>query len=101
MRIVIQHTVSFALRHPAHSPEERAFLADAAEALTSIPWVNDFRISEQVSPASAHRFQFSMVFADEAEYSAYNEHPTHISFVETRWVPEVVSFQELDLVPLS
>lgn len=98
---MIQHTVSFALRHPADSLEERAFLADAAEALTSIPWVRDFRIAQQVSPASDHRFQFSMSFADDAAYSAYNEHPSHVSFVETRWEPEVTSFQELDFVPLS
>ena len=96
---MIQHTVSFALRHPADSPAERAFLADATEALTGIPGVWNFRISEQVSPASSHRFQFSMDFADAEAYAAYNAHPAHVSFVETRWVPEVESFQELDFVP--
>lgn len=96
---MIQHTVSFALRHPADSPEERAFLADAAVALTGIPGVENFRISDQVSPQSAHRFQFAMDFADAETYAAYNTHPDHVAFVQTRWVPEVESFQELDLVP--
>lgn len=98
---MIQHTVSFALRHPADSAEESAFLRDARSALTSIPGVGDFRIARQVSEASPHRFQFSMVFTDQAAYSAYNEHPTHVEFVETRWVPEVESFQELDFVPVD
>jgi hypothetical protein len=96
---VIQHTVSFALRHPADSPEEQAFLADAAAALTGISGVENFRISDQVSPQSAHRFQFAMDFADAETYAAYNTHPDHVAFVQTRWVPEVESFQELDLVP--
>lgn len=100
-RPVIQHTVSFALRHPADSTEERSFLSDARAALTSIPGVEEFRVARQVSEASPHRFQFSMVFADQAAYSAYNEHPTHVEFVETRWVPEVDSFQELDFVPVD
>jgi hypothetical protein len=96
---VIQHTVSFALRLPADSPEEQAFLADAAAALTGIPGVENFRISDQVSPQSAHRFQFAMDFADADAYAAYNAHPAHVAFVQTRWVPEVETFQELDLVP--
>lgn len=96
---MIQHTVSFALHHPADSPEEQAFLADAAAALTGIPGVENFRISDQVSPQSAHRFQFAMDFADAETYAAYNAHPAHVAFVQTRWVSEVESFQELDLVP--
>ncbi|PPL17620.1 Dabb family protein [Microterricola pindariensis] len=97
---MIQHTVSFALRHPAGSAEERAFLADAATTLAAIPGVSGFRVSRQLSPASPHRFQFSMDFADEPAYAAYNAHPAHTAFVATRWVPEVESFQELDLAPL-
>lgn len=94
----IQHTVVFRLSHAADSPEEAAFLADARAALTSIPGVEDFRISRQVSPKSDLMFQFSMVFADEAAYDAYNAHPTHVAFVSSRWVPEVAAFQEYDFV---
>lgn len=98
---MIQHTVSFTLRHPADSAEEGAFLADAAEILAAIPGVQDFRVSRQVSRKSDHRFQFAMDFVDDAAYARYNEHPAHVRFVETRWANEVADFQELDLVPLS
>lgn len=92
----IQHTVVFRLAHDAGSREEQSFLADARTTLTSIPGVEDFRISRQVSPKSDLRFQFSMVFADEAAYRVYNEHPAHVAFVADRWVPEVAEFQEYD-----
>lgn len=97
---MIQHTVSFALLHPDGSAEERLFLADAATILAAIPGVTGFRVSRQVSQASPHRFQFSMDFADASAYAAYDAHPAHRAFVETRWVPEVESFQELDFEPL-
>jgi hypothetical protein len=94
----IQHTVVFRLVHPSGSPEEAAFLADGRAALTSIPGVEDFRITRQVSPKSDLAHQFSMVFADDAAYQAYNDHPTHVAFVADRWAPEVAEFQEYDFV---
>jgi len=96
----IQHTVNFRLVHPAGSAEEQRFLDDARAALTSIPGVEEFRISSQVSAKSDLAFQFSMVFADQAAYTAYDQHPTHVSFVADRWVPEVAAFQEYDYVAL-
>ncbi|MFH8249135.1 Dabb family protein [Microbacterium sp. B2969] len=98
---MIRHTVSFTLVHPAESADERRFLDDAQRILTSIEGVQDFVISRQVSPKSAHRFQFSMVFADSDAYAAYDAHAAHQDFVASRWVPEVADFQELDLVPWS
>jgi Stress responsive A/B Barrel Domain len=98
---LIQHTVSFALGHPADSAQERAFLDDARSTLTTIPGVEDFRISRQVSTKSDHRFQFSMNFADGDAYAAYNVHPSHVAFVETRWSNEVADFQELDFIALD
>ena len=94
--VAIQHTVVFRLAHPAGSEAEQAFLAAARDVLTSIPGVTEFRFSDQVSPKSDLTFQFSMVFADNADYHAYNEHPTHVDFVQGRWVPEVAAFQEYD-----
>lgn len=94
----IQHTVNFRLAHPAGSAEEQRFLGDARAALTSIPGVEDFRISAQVSAKSDLAFQFSMEFADQAAYTAYDQHPTHVAFVSERWVPEVAAFQEYDYV---
>lgn len=96
---MIQHTVAFTLIHPAGSDAETDFLTTGRRALTGIPGVEEFQINRQVSPKSEHAFQFSMRFADKAAYAAYNAHPDHTAFVEGRWVPEVASFQELDLVP--
>ena len=96
----ITHTVVFRLAHAPGSPEETAFLDDAWRALTSIPGVEDFRISRQVSAMSDLVFQFAMVFADQAAYDAYDGHPTHVAFVAERWVPEVAAFQEYDFVAL-
>lgn len=96
---MITHTVSFRLVHRAASPEEAAFLADA-RALAEIPGVQHFSQKRQVSPKSDHTFSFSMDFADQASYDAYNTHPTHVAFVRDRWDVEVADFQELDFVQL-
>lgn len=95
---MIRHTVTFSLVHDADSDAERDFLDTAARELASIPGVTDFTISRQVSAKSPLRFHFAMGFADQAAYDAYDIHPTHVGFVEGRWVPEVSDFQELDFV---
>ena len=94
----IEHTVNFRLAHPAGSAEEAEFLATARETLTQIPGVEQFTISRQVSEKSGLAWRFSMVFADQGVYDAYNVHPLHTGFVEGRWVPEVAEFQEYDFV---
>lgn len=95
---MIRHTVTFRLRHPADSEQEQDFLRTARRELTSIPGVEEFSISRQVSPKSDLQWHFSMVFADQDTYDAYNVHPAHVGFVQGRWVPEVEDFQELDFV---
>ncbi len=95
----IRHTVAFRLRHPAGSEEERDFL-QTARALADIPGVQEFEQLRQVSPKSDFTFFFTMLFADEHTYRAYNEHPTHVAFVRDRWDQEVEDFQELDFVVL-
>jgi quinol monooxygenase YgiN len=99
--MTIRHTVVFRLAHADGSAEERRFLADARAALTSIPGVQDFRIHRQVSAQSPLTHQFSMRFADQAAYDAYDAHPAHRGFVEGRWMPEVSEFQEYDFVELD
>ena len=94
----IQHTVVFRLVHPAGSAEEQEFLATGQAVLTSIPGVTDFTIRRQVSAKSDLTHQFSMVFADQHAYDAYNVHPAHVAFVAERWVPEIAEFQEYDFV---
>jgi hypothetical protein len=39
-----------------------------------------------------------MVFADQAAYEAYNNHPSHVAFVAERWEIEVERFLEIDYV---
>jgi len=94
--MTIQHTVVFRLAHESGSPQEAEFLDTARAILTSIPGVSGFVINRQVSAKSDLDWQFSMVFADKAAYEGYNTHPVHVGFVQDRWVPEVVAFQEYD-----
>ena len=37
-----------------------------------------------------------MEFAGPGAYTAYNEHPDHVRFVQERWLPEVADFLEID-----
>jgi len=96
--VTIQHTVVFRLVHAPGSAEEREFLDTGRQTLTAIPGVGDFAVNAQVSPKSDLRWQFTMTFADQAAYDAYNDHPAHVGFVERRWQPEVAAFQEYDFV---
>ena len=96
--MTIQHTVVFRLVHEPGSVDETEFLDTARATLTGIPGVTDFIVRRQVSPKSDLRHWFSMMFANQAAYDAYNAHPLHVDFVRTRWVPEVEEFQELDFV---
>ena len=91
----IRHTVSFTLRHPAGSADELEFL-EAARGLAEIPGVEAFDVLAEVSPKNEFRHGISMEFADRAAYESYNEHPTHVRFVEQRWKPEVADFLEID-----
>lgn len=96
---MIRHSVIFTLKHPAGSDQELAFLRDA-RILNDIPGVEKFEQLRQVSPKNDYAFGFSMEFADQAAYSAYDSHPHHVAFVRDRWVPEVEKFLEIDYVPV-
>ena len=96
---MIRHTVAFTLAHPAGSEKEAAFL-EAALVLADIPGVTSFERLRQSSPKNNFDFGFSMEFADQAAYTAYNEHPAHVAFVSERWVVEVTDFLEIDYTPL-
>jgi hypothetical protein len=91
----IRHTVAFRLRHAAGSSEEASFLAEA-ETLAAIPGVEAFEILRQVGAKNEFDYGISMEFADRAAYDAYNDDPAHVRFVETRWLPEVADFLEID-----
>lgn len=96
---MIRHTVVFNLKHRKGSAEEKKFLTDAL-VLTKIPGVEAFEQLRQVSAKNDFSFGFSMEFADQAAYDAYNVHPLHVAFVRDRWVPEVSDFMEIDYVKL-
>jgi hypothetical protein len=96
---MIRHTVAFTLRHPRGSAEEAAFL-DAALVLADLPMVGNFERLRQVSGKNGFAWGFSMEFADQAAYDAYNAHPVHTAFVRDRWQPEVADFLEIDYAPL-
>lgn len=95
---MITHTVTFRLAHDRGSAAERNFLETARRELSAIEGVQGFSINDQIGAKSDLTLQFSMVFADQAAYDAYNAHPAHVAFVRERWVPEVTEFQEYDYV---
>jgi hypothetical protein len=97
---MIRHTVVFRLRHAPGSSAEADFL-DAARGLAAIPGVERFERLREISPKNDYHFGFSMEFADQAAYSAYNDHPFHVAFVRDRWMPEVEAFLEIDYAPLD
>ena len=96
---MIRHTVVFNLKHAHGSLQEKAFLRDAL-VLKEIPGVKKFEQLRQVSKKNDYEFGFSMEFADQAAYDAYNVHPKHVKFVEDRWKREVERFLEIDYVPV-
>lgn len=96
---MIRHTVAFRLKHPRGSAAEKAFL-EAGMALSAIPGVERFEQLMQVSPKNDFHFGYSMEFADEKAYQAYNDHPVHVAYVRDRWIPEVEAFLEIDYTPL-
>ena len=91
----IRHSVVFTLEHEAGSDAEADFIA-AITALEQIPGVEAFELMREVSPKNDYEFGLTMEFADESAYTAYNEHPQHVSFVADRWDAEVTSFLEID-----
>jgi hypothetical protein len=96
---MIRHTVAFRLKHPLGSAAEATFLREG-KALADIPGVEKFEQLRQVSPKNDFHFGYSMEFADQAAYQAYNDHPIHVAYVRDRWVPEVEAFLEADFTRL-
>ncbi|ESQ84771.1 hypothetical protein AEAC466_06865 [Asticcacaulis sp. AC466] len=93
---MIRHIVPFRLTHAHGSAAEADFLV-ANRRLADIPGVENFELLRQVSPKSNFDFCVSMAFADQAAYEAYNTHPAHVDFVQTRWLVDVADFMEIDL----
>ena len=92
----IQHMVIFDLKHEKGSALAEKFLTDGQEILSHLPVVQNFQVFNQVSLKNDYTYGFSMVFAGRKEYDAYNNHPNHLAFVESRWKSEVTRFLEID-----
>lgn len=94
----IIHTVAFSLMHEPGSEEARKFLEDGRRLLSAIPTVQQFEVRKETSTKNDFSYGFSMKFSDQSAYDAYNEHPVHVDFVESRWKKEVSDFLELDYI---
>jgi len=92
----IQHMVIFNLKHQKDSDEARQFIQDGTRILTGIPVVRNFQAFKQVSKKNKYEYGFSMVFTNQNDYTTYNNHPDHESFVQNRWMKEVSDFLEID-----
>lgn len=96
---MIRHTVAFKLRHLPGSQPELDFL-QALQRLSAIPGVRNFECLRQTGSKNNYAFGASMEFASAQDYQAYNDHPAHTHFVQTRWQAEVIDFIEIDYEPL-
>ncbi|OPH57542.1 stress responsive protein [Paenibacillus ferrarius] len=97
----IQHMVIFNLHAGKDTDEAQNFLSSSAEELAGIPGVEQFQVLRQVSVKNDYDYGFSMVFADQAVYDAYNSHPVHTRYVAERWMKEVSRFQEIDFTVMA
>ena len=97
---MIRHTVVFKLKHPAGSQPELDFLR-SAQKLLEIPTVKNFECLRQISEKNGYDFGLSMEFESSDDYETYNMHPFHVEFVQTRWIPEVADFMEIDYKPFA
>ncbi len=97
---MIRHTVTFRLKHPRGSAAESDFLK-ALRELAKIPGVERFECLVQTSRKNDYHYGLSMEFATPAAYENYNRHPDHVRLVQTRWIPEVEKFIELDFEPMG
>ena len=97
---MIRHTVVFKLKHAPGSQAELDFL-QSAQKLADIPVVKNFECLRQVSKKNIYDFGLSMEFDSMEDYQVYNTNPDHLHFVETRWIPEVTEFMEVDYEPYN
>jgi hypothetical protein len=88
--------VMFCLKHDRNSRQEKEFISDSKEILSSVPLVRDFRACRQTSPKNDFDFGFTMEFENKDSYEEYNKHPSHVDYVNNRWLQEVDRFLEID-----
>jgi len=69
----------------------------AAQQLTNIPGVFNFKSWKQVS----NKYGLSMEFSTQEQYQQYNYHSAHLAFINEQWIPCVADFLEIDYEPLA
>ena len=92
---MITHSVFMKLKHASDSDAEKVFLDECAK-LENIPGVLNYKLVRETSPKNNFSFGLVMNFKNQEDYTFYNNHPDHVSFVENVWIPNVESFQEID-----
>ncbi|MCD1257566.1 Dabb family protein [Paenibacillus athensensis] len=90
--------VIFNLHAGKDNAEAETFLRESKAELAPIPGVQQFEVFRQVSAKNDYDYGFSMVFADQAAYDAYNAHPVHQTYVTEIWLKQVSRFLEIDFV---
>lgn len=96
---MIEHTVSFTLKHAPNSPEEKDFLR-SLRSFADLPGVQNLKVHRQVSSKGPFAFQLSMCFDTQEQLEAYDASKAHVDFVNERWIPEVTEHQTLDFVEI-
>ena len=92
---MIQHSVIFKFKPSVDSIAAHKFFI-AAKKLATIPGVKNFESLRQISKKNNYQFGLSMQFANEELYKQYNNHPTHVQFIQEYWLNNVEDFLEID-----
>ena len=74
---------------------------NAAQQLSKISGVINFKSWKQVSKKNAFQYGLSMEFATHEQYQQYNHHPAHVAFINEQWIPCVADFLEIDYEPIT
>jgi hypothetical protein len=96
----IRHAGLFTFKPTVTEAEKQAFNI-ALKDLEQIEGVQKMEISKQISPKNTFEYGFSMEFANDSIYKAYNIHPHHDAFVQNYWLKYVEDFMEIDTVQMD
>lgn len=96
----IRHAGLLKFKNTVTESEKLAFFK-VLKNLEQIEGVQNMEISKQISPKNKFEYGFSMKFANEDIYKAYNVHPSHDAFVQNYWVKYVEDFMEIDTVEME
>ncbi len=97
---MIQHSVIISIKENLDDIRLKQFFK-AAQQLTKIPGVINFKSWKQVSKKNTFQYGLSMEFATHEQYQQYNLHPVHVAFINEQWIPCVADFLEIDYEPLA